>query len=108
MDDPDDDWHGMRGTVPISFAVTQFHLVLVYADCLLVMNRLSRKCVHFETVPLKDTNERVQAIAIAENSFIYVMSSSQIFQVRANDESRHVWQLFLQNRDFTAAKKFAR
>eukprot|EP00487_Bulimina_marginata_P002205 TRINITY_DN1516_c0_g1_i1.p1 TRINITY_DN1516_c0_g1~~TRINITY_DN1516_c0_g1_i1.p1 ORF type:complete len:143 (+),score=9.98 TRINITY_DN1516_c0_g1_i1:26-430(+) len=46
-----DDWHGMGEQVPISFAVTQFHIILVYADCYLVINRLSKTSVAFEKIP---------------------------------------------------------
>eukprot|EP01083_Nonionella_stella_P063753 165705_1 len=106
--DHDDRWHGMGNTVPISFAVTQFHLVLVYSSCYLVINRLSKECVHFESIPCKPGEECVD-IAIASNiKFIYVLSTSQIFQIRAQDEARDVWQLFLSNRDFSAANKYAR
>ena len=94
-----DDWHGMGDQVPISFAVTQFHIILVYMDCYLVINRLSKNCVSFEKIPCKPS-ERVVDIAAADE-FIYVMSSSQIFQIRAQDESRDVWQLFLSKNDFT-------
>ena len=64
-----DDWHGMSDKVPISFAVTQFHIILVYTDCYLVINRLSKNCVAFEKVPCK-INEKVQDIAIADNLYM--------------------------------------
>eukprot|EP01084_Bolivina_argentea_P004238 8067_1 len=103
---PENDWHGMNNIVPISFAVTQFHIILIYINCYLVINRLNKKCVTYEKIPCKQ-NENVINIAHADN-FIYVMSSSQIFQVRSVDESRDVWELFLANKDFINAKKYAR
>ena len=91
-----DDWHGMSHRVPKSFAVTQFHLILVYSDSYLVINRLSKECVHFEGIPCKVGDEVVDIATM--DKYIYVMSGLQIFQISAQDESRDVWRLLLENK----------
>ena len=94
----------MEDKVPISFAVTQFHIILVYSDCYLVVNRLNQNCVQYDKVP---QGEKVGDIGVADN-FIYVMTETKNISNSTIDESRDVWQLFLDKKDFQNAKKFAR
>ena len=110
--DPSDDWQGKENEIPISFVMTQFHVILVYKDGYLAINKLNRKCVHFEHFPANKygSAKDVAVMSSGDNDhdyLIFVMCDTGIFQIRPQNEKRDVWQLYLSNNKFDNALQYA-
>jgi hypothetical protein len=43
----------------------------------------------------------------ASSQLLWVFSSSTVFKYRPSDECRHVWRIFLDQKEFAKAKKIA-
>ena len=103
--DPTDDWQGKENKIPISFVITQFHIILIYEDSYLAINKLNRKCVHFEDFPINKCGS-AKDVAVMDST-IFVICDSQIFQIRPHNEQRDVWELYLSKNEFHNALQYA-
>ncbi|KIK30365.1 hypothetical protein PISMIDRAFT_88003 [Pisolithus microcarpus 441] len=94
--------------VPISIALTEFHLVLLYKDRLIGICTLNGKQSYEDTVPLRP-NEVVRGIATDPVRRTYwVYTDQSILELVVRNESRDVWQIFLEQRKFDVALQYAK
>ncbi|KAE8911732.1 Vacuolar protein sorting-associated protein 18 [Phytophthora fragariae] len=87
---------GSRGawTPPISMAVTQYHVILLYARHVQVVSKLSGVVVMEETFDSRVGN--VHGITVDDTfNTVWIHSNRRILEVVIADEDRDVWKLFL-------------
>ncbi|KAI6153732.1 Pep3/Vps18/deep orange family-domain-containing protein [Pisolithus tinctorius] len=92
--------------VPLSIALTEFHLVLLYKDRLTGICTLNGKQNYEDTVPLRP-NEVVRGIAADPVRKTYwVYTDQSIFELIVRNESRDIWQIFLGQQKFDVALQY--
>ena len=84
----------MKREAPVSMAETEFHFLLLYADRLLVVNKLSSGLA-FEEEIFADSSSCLGLIRDASHNIIWLHAGSGIFQVMVTDEDKDVWRLYL-------------
>lgn len=97
-DDNDDDdymtkYNNATTDVPISIALTEFHFILLYRTQVVIRSRLSPRTVVLQQGLVQD--ELLGLVTDASTHEIYAYSSSNVFRLHINDESRDVWRLYL-------------
>uniref|UniRef100_A0AAV1V5J2 Pep3/Vps18 beta-propeller domain-containing protein n=1 Tax=Peronospora matthiolae TaxID=2874970 RepID=A0AAV1V5J2_9STRA len=81
-------------TPPISMAVTQYHVVLLFARHIQVVSKLSGVVVMEESFDARVGN--VNGIVVDDTfNTVWIHSSRRILEVVIVDEDRDVWKLFL-------------
>lgn len=81
-------------TPPVSMAVTQYHVVLLFARHIQVVSKLSGVVVMEEALDSRVGN--VHDIAVDDTfNTVWIHSSRRILEVVIADEDRGVWKLFL-------------
>ncbi|KAJ2513238.1 tethering complex subunit [Coemansia sp. RSA 2049] len=98
---------GMEDIVehPLSLALTEFHIVLQYSDCVKALSMLSNKPVYEQLVQSSDgTSEALQGLTVDERKGTYwIFSPDNIYELVVTDEDRDVWDIYLSRRQFDAA-----
>ncbi|KAG6576402.1 Vacuolar protein sorting-associated protein 18 [Phytophthora cinnamomi] len=87
---------GSRGswTPPMSIAVTQYHVILLYARHVQVVSKLSGVVVMEESFDSRVGN--VHGITVDDTfNTVWIHSNRRILEVVIADEDRDVWKLFL-------------
>ncbi|KAG7401490.1 Vacuolar protein sorting-associated protein 18 like protein [Phytophthora boehmeriae] len=81
-------------TPPISMAVTQYHVILLFARQVQVVSKLSGVVVMEESFESRVGN--VHGISVDETfNTVWIHSNRRILEVVITDEDRNVWKLFL-------------
>ncbi|EES13443.1 vacuolar protein sorting-associated protein 18 homolog [Sorghum bicolor] len=96
---------GDSGIKPRSFALSEFHFLLLIGDKIKVVNRISQQMV--EELVVDDTPETSRGIiglcSDPSTGLFYAYDESSIFQVSTSDEGRDMWQVYLDMNHYAAA-----
>lgn len=90
----------------VACALTEFHLVLLNADSFQVVCLLNDKVVMTENFMKSHGLMRGLAIDPIMDT-VYAYSNKYVFKIESNNETRDVWQLFLDKGQFEEAAKYA-
>ncbi|KAI6047775.1 Pep3/Vps18/deep orange family-domain-containing protein [Pisolithus marmoratus] len=94
--------------VPVSIALTEFHLVLLYKDRVIGICTLNGKQSYEDVVPLRP-NEVIRGIAVDPVRKTYwVYTDQSILELVVRNESRDVWRIFLEQQKFDVAFQYAK
>ncbi|XP_066352860.1 vacuolar sorting protein 18-like isoform X1 [Miscanthus floridulus] len=101
---------GDSGIKPRSFALSEFHFLLLIGDKIKVVNRISQQMV--EELVVDDTPEISRGIiglcSDPSTGLFYAYDESSIFQVSTSDEGRDMWQVYLDMNHYAAALSHCR
>ena len=81
---------------PLSVAITEYHLVLLFAGSLKVLNRISERVVHEEEL---DGNFRGVPLGLARDEHaqvVYLYTSEALYSLEVRNESQDVWRVYLE------------
>ena len=98
---------GGGGALPVGFAPSQFHFLLLYPDRLVALNALSSRVA--TTLPLGRFGigaVGASALALvpdAQGGALYLASSAGLFEVITKEEGRNQWRLHLARREYSQA-----
>ncbi|KAI3440706.1 Pep3_Vps18 domain-containing protein [Psidium guajava] len=97
---------GSEALKPSSFAVSEFHFLLLIANKVKVVNRISEQII--EELQFDQTSESLSRGIIGLCSDVtaglfYAYDQNSIFQVSVNDEGRDMWKVYLDIKDYAAA-----
>ncbi|KAK3404607.1 vacuolar sorting protein 18 [Eucalyptus grandis] len=97
---------GSEALKPSSFAVSEFHFLLLIANKVKVVNRISEQII--EELQFDQTSESLSRGIIglcsdATAGLFYAYDQNSIFQVSVNDEGRDMWKVYLDIKDYAAA-----
>ncbi|KAG6381063.1 Pep3/Vps18/deep orange family-domain-containing protein [Boletus reticuloceps] len=94
--------------VPTSILLTEFHFILLYRDRIVGICILNGKQTYEDVIPLRP-NETVKGLAADPVRKTYwVYTDQSIFELVVGNESRDVWQIYLAQRDFDIALRYAK
>ncbi|GJN39532.1 hypothetical protein PR202_gb28657 [Eleusine coracana subsp. coracana] len=101
---------GDSGVKPRSFALSEFHFLLLIGDKIKVVNRISQRVV--EELVVDNTPDISRGIiglcSDASTGLFYAYDESSIFQVSTSDEGRDMWQVYLDMNNYAAALSHCR
>lgn len=92
--------------VPISFVLTDFHLLLQYSDRVTGISLINHQVVYDENFP-EQQGKLMAIVKDVKNGNVYTFSNKSIYRYRINNEQRNVWRMYLENGDFELAKKYS-
>ncbi|KAJ1964457.1 tethering complex subunit [Dipsacomyces acuminosporus] len=88
---------------PINLSLTEFHIVLQYAEHVQTINMLNCKLAFDERIAGRD-GETLQGLVVDDSKQTYwLFSPSNIYELVLTDEDRDVWDIYLSRRQFEAA-----
>ncbi|CAL9055510.1 unnamed protein product [Musa banksii] len=95
---------------PRSFAVSEFHFLVLIGNKVKVVNRISQQIV--EDLKFDHTPESSKGIiglcSDATAGLFYAFDENSIFQVSVQDESRDMWQFYLDMKEYATALAYCR
>ncbi|KAL6843083.1 hypothetical protein ACP4OV_026796 [Aristida adscensionis] len=101
---------GESGIKPRSFALSEFHFLLLIGDKIKVVNRISQRIVEEIVVDnIPETSRGIIGLCSdASTGLFYAYDENSIFQVSTSDEGRDMWQVYLDMNDYAAALSHCR
>lgn len=91
---------------PISFAVSEYHFLLLVGNKVKIVNRISQQVVEeltFDHAPESLSKGVIGLCSDATAGLFYAYDESSIFQVSVHDEGRDMWQIYLGMKDYATA-----
>ncbi|KAI1713361.1 pep3/Vps18/deep orange family domain-containing protein [Ditylenchus destructor] len=95
-----------RFDYPLDIALTEYHLVLLYTTRIVAMSLLDQKIAFEEVLPVN-----LKAVGMtrdATSQFIWVFTESKLLRYRPSNETRHIWRVYLERKDFAKARKITK
>lgn len=93
------------GSNPISFVLTQFHALILYKDHVTAISLLDNQTVYEEHFG-DQHGDLVDICQDQRTGRAYMCSRNAIYRFRINSESRNVWRIYLEKKEFELAQKF--
>eukprot|EP00249_Psilotum_nudum_P014604 c24909_g1_i1 orf=639-3668(-) len=96
---------------PCSLALTEFHFLLLYADRLKVVNRVSQRVVeerYFDTSLDHSCSVMLGLCTDAFGGAVYAFNENTIYEITVHDEGRDMWHVYLEMKDYVAALEHCR
>lgn len=91
---------------PKCFALTEHHILLLYADHITGICLLSQEVVYEEYFDAK-MGELLNIVTDNFTGSIYVYTSKMMFHFIITEEDRHIWRIYLKKRQFDLAEVYA-
>ncbi|XP_076258770.1 vacuolar protein sorting-associated protein 18 dor isoform X1 [Rhynchophorus ferrugineus] len=92
---------------PLSIALTEFHILLAYADRIKGMCLLNEEQV-YEDQYNEAFGKLVSILRDCKTGDIWAMTENTMFRFRVNKEERNIWSIFCEKNQFDLAKKYSR
>eukprot|EP01083_Nonionella_stella_P161553 529357_1 len=104
MDEPTRKSPGI-GKAPLSIAITEYHVMLLYPNRFVVLNHLSEEIMMDDSTFPRDRSVG-KFVAFAHdpsNNTNWCIGQNAIFQVLVEDEDCDIWKIFLEQGNFSEA-----
>lgn len=106
---PFPDQRGAAEGALLSVAMTEYHVILLYPDCIVAINTVSGAAV--QRLHLADCRPGVAnplgLATDAATATVYLFTGDSLFEVSVEDEGRDMWAVHLQRREWRAAFRAA-
>jgi len=95
-------------TIPLSVAITQFHILLLYKKKIKAMCNLDNSIIYEEDIPL-ESGEKILGLRMdfVKDSY-WVFTTQSLYEILITDEDRNVWNLYLNQKMFDTALSFTK
>lgn len=91
--------------IPMSFILTEFHLLLLYPSILRIICVLNKEII-FEDRFISEPGEGVVKDPIRNT--IWSFSKNAVYRYKIFQEDRNIWEIYLKKQDFEMARMFAK
>ncbi|GAM27722.1 hypothetical protein SAMD00019534_108980, partial [Acytostelium subglobosum LB1] len=99
--------HTNRPMPPISFAITQFHFLLLYEDKLQAIGKLNGQIVY--EYPFNPRQIRLRGVCVdSSNGTTWIYADNIVFELCIKDEDRNAWKLYLEKGQFETALEYCK
>ncbi|KAL1116066.1 hypothetical protein AAG570_005561 [Ranatra chinensis] len=96
------------GSPPLSFVITDFHILLLYRDSVAVICSLSEAPVFKDDYDTEMNGKLVKITKDPVKGTIWVAAERALFRYKICDEDRNVWKIYSEKGDYELAKKFCK
>lgn len=96
-----------KSIYPISFILTEFHVVLLYSDHVTALSLLNYQIVYEEYFD-EQFGKLMNIVKDSSTETIYVHTGRNIFRYKVSNERRNVWRMYLDKNEFELAKQYSR
>lgn len=96
-----------NASYPISFVLTEFHVLLLYSDHITAVSLLNYQTIYEEYF----TEQYGKLLDITKDVItdtIYACTAKSIFRYKVTNERRNVWRMYLDKNEFELAVKYSR
>ena len=91
---------------PLSMALTEFHVFLLYPDRLIAINQLSEEIVYDEPF-MDDMYGLMRGLSVdPSRSTVWMYSDLNVFEIVLENEKTNVWRLYLNERKYDSALEY--
>lgn len=91
---------------PISLVVTNFHVIILFRQCLRAICVLDEAVVYEEHLSNQYGNVQGMCKEIYKN-IIWVYYERAVFRYKIFDENKNIWKIFLDQKNFELARKYS-
>lgn len=91
---------------PISLVVTNFHVIILFRQCLRAICILNEATVYEEHLSNKYGNVQGMCKDLSRN-IIWVYCERAVFKYKISNENKDVWRIYLEQKRFDLAKKYS-
>ncbi|KAJ3193537.1 hypothetical protein HDU67_005068, partial [Dinochytrium kinnereticum] len=93
---------------PLALALSSFHFILLYKNCLKAVCELNGELVYDDIIPLERDEYIMGVTTDPVKGTFWVYSNLVLYELLITDEDRDVWKLYLKNMNFDAALSYAK
>lgn len=94
-----------EGNAPLSFVLTEFHVLLMYADRIKVVSLLNQELLH-EDVYSEAHGKLKTIIRDTRKRTIWVFTDKSVFRYKVTREERNLWRIYSDKEQFDLAKEY--
>nr|XP_034180513.1 vacuolar protein sorting-associated protein 18 homolog [Osmia lignaria] len=94
-------------TVPLSFVLTEFHGLLLYADRVKGISLLNQELI-FEDIYNDAVGKLLNITKDYVTRSVWTYSERAVFKYKVNKEDRNVWQVYVDKGEFELAKQYCK
>ncbi|KAL9086538.1 MAG: hypothetical protein Q9159_004128 [Coniocarpon cinnabarinum] len=87
-------------------ALTQWHILQIFHDRLVAVNRLDGSVIHNEPV-LGTAEKPVALLADHKKNTFWLFTNKAIFEIVVRDEDRDIWKVLMKRQEFEEALQYA-
>ncbi|KAL0278891.1 UNVERIFIED_CONTAM: hypothetical protein PYX00_000572 [Menopon gallinae] len=98
---------GETGEVPVSFALTEFHVLLLYVDHVKGISLLNQQII-FEDYYNESYGRLVNMIKEPSKGAIWAFTEKNVFTYKIIQEDRNVWQIYTERGEYELAKNYCK
>lgn len=95
-----------KSVYPISFVLTDFHVLLLYTDHITAVSLLNYQII-YEEYFTEQYGRLLDLVKDTANDTIYAYTSKCIFRYKVHNEQRNVWRMYLDKNEFELAQKYS-
>ncbi|XP_053975095.1 vacuolar protein sorting-associated protein 18 homolog isoform X2 [Hylaeus anthracinus] len=94
-------------TAPLSFVLTEFHALLLYADHVKGISLLNQELI-FEDIYNDAVGNLLNITTDYVTRSVWAYSERAVFKYKINREDRNVWQIYIDKGEFELAKQYCK
>lgn len=94
-----------KETAPLSFALTEFHALLMYADRVKIISLLSHELV-YEDIYTEAHGKLRSVIRDSKKRTIWAVTDISVFRYKVIREERNLWRIYCDKEEFDLAKNY--
>lgn len=91
-----------------SIAMTKYHLILLRASELFIINKINEELVFHQSLPVDEDERFIGLSADYKQSTYWIYSNSNIYEITVDDEEKHIWRALIANHLYDEALSVAR
>lgn len=103
---PSDENETGKEKTPLSFALTEFHALLMYSDRIKVISLLNQELVH-EDLFSEAHGKLKDIIKDPKSRIIWVATEKTVYRYKVRKEERNLWRVYSDKGLFDVAKEYA-
>lgn len=92
---------------PVSFVLTEFHMLLLYTDHITAISLLNYQIVYEEFIA-EQFGKLLDITKDNTTETIFAYSNKSIFRYKVSNERRNVWRMYLDRNEFDLAIKYSK
>ncbi|KAI1944077.1 tethering complex subunit [Ophidiomyces ophidiicola] len=90
----------------MGMTLSQWHILTLVEGRIIAINRLNGEIVYDQAV-LEPGESSLGLVSDLKKNTYWLFTGQEIFEIRANDEDRDLWRIFLSEQQFDAALRYA-
>lgn len=93
---------------PISFAVSEYHFIILTLDSLVMVNRLESMIQYIVPLTLEMDERPVSLVKDDQRGTFWIATTQSLYEIIVSEEDRNIWKIYYDRKQFKEALAIAK